>query len=99
MRRFLLVALALLAIQTVGQAQTLGNNTVNAGRPQSSSLLPSWADMRMSLARAFGNALTLGGMMPSFRDRGIAPGSITTIPDPDVDPNAYLNGFGLRRFR
>jgi hypothetical protein len=98
MRRILSVLALVLVLAASAQAQTLGPQP-NVGRPSPNSMQPTWAQWRLSLASTFGSALTLGGLLPNFRDRGVPQGTIVNIPDPDKNPNAYLNGFGFRRLR
>ena len=98
MRRALLVLVMILGVAGSAQAQLLGPQP-NVGRPSPNTMQPTWAQWRLSLASTFGSALTLGGLIPTFRDRGVPEGTILSFPDPDTKPAAYLSGFGFRRFR
>ena len=98
MRRFLSVLALVLVLAGTSQAQTLGPQS-NVGRPSPNTMQPTWSQWRLSLASTFGSALTLGGLLPTFRDRGVPQGTIVNIPDPDKNPGAYLSGFGYRRLR
>ncbi|MFQ3594130.1 MAG: hypothetical protein SNJ82_13200 [Gemmataceae bacterium] len=98
MHRVFLGLVLVLGLASSAQAQILGPQS-NVGRPSPNTMQPTWAQWRLSLASTFGSALTLGGLIPTFRDRGVPEGTILNIPDPDRNPAAYLSGFGFRRLR